>query len=135
MRVHSYKILIITLLLVLVFYLLYSDRFFNFNPSIFEILVWITIIGRGFYRSLTESGFSDYESNKDIYDIALFRKYGKYGKPIVIMQYVLVLFGVITANIYNWFGLIILILSGVYIFFVRISLQKTLTEVKRTYFK
>ena len=135
MRVHSYKILIITLLLVLVFYLLYSDRFFNFNPSIFEILVWITIIGRGFYRSLTESGFSDYESNKDIYDIALFRKYGKYGKPIVIMQYVLVVFGVITANIYNWFGLIILILSGVYIFFVRISLQKTLTKVKRTYFK
>lgn len=134
MRVHSYKILIITLLLVLVFYLLYSDRFFNFNPSIFEILVWITIIGRGFYRSLMESGFSDYESNKDIYDIALFRKYEKYGKPIVIMQYVLVVFGVITANIYNWFGLIILILSGIYIFFVRISLQKTLTEVKRTYF-
>lgn len=135
MRVHSYKILIITLLLVLVFYLLYSDRFFNFNPSIFEILVWITIIGRVFYRSLTESGFSDYESNKDIYDIALFRKYGKYGKPIIIMQYVLVVLGVITANIYNWFGLIILILSGVYIFFVRISLQKILTEVKRTYFK
>lgn len=124
MRVHSYKILIITLLLVLVFYLLFSDCFFNFNPSIFEILVWITIIGRGFYRSLMESGFSDYESNKDIYDIALFRKYEKYGKPIVIMQYVLVVFGVITANIYNWFGLIILILSGIYIFFVKLVFRK-----------
>ena len=135
MRVYSYKILIRTFIFVLIFLLLYSDVFLNYKPSLFEYLAWFILILRGLYRSCTENGFSDYESNKNIYDIALFRKYGKYGKPIVIMQYVLVVFGVITASIYNWFGLIILILSGVYVVFVRISLKKTFTEVKRTYFK
>ena len=135
MRVYSYKILIRTFIFVLIFLLLYSDVFLNYKPSLFEYLAWFILILRGLYRSCTEKGFSDYESNKNIYDITLFRKYGKYGKPIVIMQYVLVVFGVITASTYNWFGLIILILSGVYVVFVRISLQKTFTEVKRTYFK
>ena len=58
-------------------FFLYILTFFNFKPSIFEYLVWIVIIGRDFYNSFTESGFSNNQSNKDIYDIALFRKYGK----------------------------------------------------------